>query len=173
MEVAEKKKYLAPLQSSQTAIVAILEEVNEDLFTYKSTPENWSIAEVIEHLILIENTVIGTLKQLGSTKPQATLDQPLATEKVLELSASRTLKSKAPDAFVPKGIYQQKTVAVNAFKQSRERVAHFINTTPLNLETIVFPHPRIGVLTGYNWLTFLAGHSLKHLAQIEEIKAQH
>ena len=66
---------------------------------------------------------------------------------------------------------RDRATAIAAFEQSRHQVAHFVNANQLNLGAISFPHPRIGMLNGSNWLIFISGHCIKHVGQINGIKS--
>ena len=171
MTVAEKNTCLASLENSQSLLIDSLSDVGEELFLYKAAPDVWSIAEAIEHIILVESAIIGNLKALGSADPQEILEQSISNDKVMELSSNHQLKSKSLDQFLPKGIYTDKATAIAAFGQSRHQIVHFVNTNQLNLGAISFPHPRIGVLNGFNWLIFISGHCIKHVGQINGIKS--
>ncbi len=166
----QKATCLGQLNESENAITEVVEDVSDQLFITKSAPDVWSIAEVMEHIIKVEKTVIITLQQLAKSPTNIPLEQPKSAAEVMELSASRELKSKAPENFLPEGIFTSKEAALIAFKACRQATNDFVNSNALDLDEITFPHPRIGVLNGNNWLTFVSGHSHKHIAQIKELK---
>jgi len=168
MTESEKKNCLAHLKTSQAAVLDVLENVSDRAFSYKDTSEIWSIAEVLEHVIKVESAVITNLQHLGTVTSTVHLDKPLSDDKVLELSANRQLKFKATEAFLPDGIFKDKEDAIVVFQQCRNQAANF-TANNLDLDTIVFPHPRMGLLNGKQWLLFISGHSLKHVEQIKDL----
>jgi len=169
MTELEKKNCLTHLKTSQAAMLDVLENVSDRAFIYKSSPEIWSIAETLEHVIKVESSVITKLQHLRTITPTVQLDRPLTDDKVLELSASRKLKSKAPEPFLPDGIFRDKEDATVVFQQCRNQAANFIAKNNADLDMVVFPHPRIGLLNGKQWLLFISGHSLKHVEQIKDL----
>jgi hypothetical protein len=46
-----------------------------------------------------------------------------------------------------------------------------VKTTTEDLHGHGGPHPVFKMLDGYQWLLLLSGHSARHTAQIEEVKA--
>lgn len=170
MTTVEKMTCLNQLEQSRNDLFDVLEDISEQVFLRKSTPDVWSIAEVMEHVIKVETTVIITLQQLAKSATKTPLDQPKSSEEVMELSASRALKSKAPENFLPVGIFTNKKVAMETFEMCRKKTNDFVNHDSIDLKTVTFPHPRIGILDGNNWLTFVSGHTQKHIAQIKELK---
>lgn len=170
MTTVEKTTCLNQLQQSKNDLLAVLKDVSESLFLNKPNPDVWSIAEVLEHVIKVETTVIITLQQLAKSVAKTPLEQPKSSAEVMELSASRALKSKAPPNFLPDGIFTSKEVAIETFEMCRNKTNDFVNEDSIDLKAVTFPHPRIGILNGNNWLTFISGHCQKHIAQIKDLK---
>ena len=169
MNDAERKIYLTYMEESQQSMLETLEEVSEEAFLQRPDEDTWTVAEVVEHVVSIERGILLRIKKMGNSGEFSAEETPQSNEELLNLISSRELKVKAPEAVHPKGRYTHKSQAVEAFTSSRKEIQEFIQTTELPLEKICFPHPRFGVFNGYNWLVFLAGHSLRHVEQIREL----
>jgi hypothetical protein len=50
-------------------------------------------------------------------------------------------------------------------------MATYVKTTTDDLHGHAGPHPVFKMLDGYQWVLLLSGHSARHTAQIEEVKA--
>lgn len=155
------------LKDSQATMMDLLSGISEELFLKQLTAETWSVAEVIEHVIKVEQGVIDNIILLSKGQSDESLDQTFNTEQIIKLSSDRTLKSKAPEIFTPIGIFKDKSSAVKAFMVRRAATIDFIGSTNIDLTTILAPHPRIGMMNGENWMVFISGHCLKHVAQIK------
>jgi len=170
MKDSTKHKILDHLQKNTTAMLGTVEGVSEVAFLHKSSADKWSIAEVIEHVISVETGIMGNLQRLGAAPGEKTLDTPPTTEEIISRSADRTDLAISPAQFIPKGVFSDKSEAIVAFQNHRATVTQFVGTTTLPLQHISFPHPRLGLFNGENWLAFMVGHCQRHINQIDMIK---
>ena len=58
------------------------------------------------------------------------------------------------------------------FREARTRTAVLLRTAPGSLRGHVVEHPALGALDGYQWVLFLAAHSVRHTKQILEVKTE-
>lgn len=168
--IENKGKILASIRESQKVILNLLESVSDAFFEHKISADDWSIAQIIEHLIKVESGVIANLQRLGLSESESDIPTSISHEMLIEKTLNRDIKVQSPSQFIPNGLFKDKALAINAFLQHREQVEFFIKTTSIDMRNIGFPHPRIGMLNGENWLTFIAGHGLRHAHQIKLIK---
>ncbi len=78
--------------------------------------------------------------------------------------------NKAPHALRPSGRFESLAEAVAAFLAARERTMQFAATTQDDLRSHFSPHPVLGELDAYQWLTGNAHHAETHAAHIREIR---
>lgn len=166
MEKTEKQIILEHLQETTAAMLEILAGVSEENFKRKPGPDQWSVAEVVEHVINVETGVVGRLKKMGENKAYSQFVEAPSTDKVIAESANRAEKVPSPAPLIPKGTLLTKKAAIEAFQKNRKEVLDFAEHNTLPLKEIVFPHPRLGMFNGENWLAFMAGHSKRHIEQI-------
>ena len=171
MATMERKEHLKALKDSQLTLENTLEGMDSNLFSLKSTTDTWSIAEILEHIMMVETGVINNLKRLGGNAGVHPQNTPLGNSEVIEKSQNRDTLVNAPEMFIPKGTFKGLSVALKAFQQHRKKIEIFVSTTQIPLKNIAFPHPRLGLLNGENWLAFIAGHCLRHVVQIKQIIA--
>ena len=148
-------------------------------WSFKTAPERWSIAEILEHMALVHERVFEfRLKQLAQA-PGAPADRDyreidrLAMEKIPD----RSVKAQAPDFIKPTGQVRPEDALQRLF-QSYERLAAFVESTP-GLRDHIMEAPPLRLVTngaydmmdGYQWALTLASHDLRHVEQIVEVKA--
>ena len=146
---------------------------------FKPAPDRWSIAEILEHMVLVQERVLTRLQgQLAQAPaPPADRDNQQIDALVLERIPDRSIKAKAPSAIEPTGQWTQPD-ALDRLFQNYARLATFVETTPDLREHILEAVP-LRILTngaydtmdGYQWALTAAGHDERHVRQILEVKA--
>ncbi|MGZ0084238.1 DinB family protein [Caldibacillus thermoamylovorans] len=128
---------------------------------------SWTIAQVLEHLHLIETSIAAMIAQTlthGASQP--------VSEKPIHLTLDRSKKVEAPDFARPSNRRFTWGELEEKLRQSRQRLRHIVEQAdPADLEAKSFPHPVFGPLSLKQWVEFVGYHEQRHLAQIEEIKA--
>lgn len=161
---------LARLRESVEAVPAVTRD-------RRPAPDRWSVAEVIEHLALVETSVLKACERqlaearaagLGAEEDSAPVRPLLPPERI----ASRERRITAPERVLPRGA----TTAAAAWADLEAVRARFrafvVSCDGLALGDITFPHPALGPLSMYQWFLFTAGHCARHAAQIREIHQQ-
>lgn len=160
------------LKENRAALLASIETVREEDFTSKPTENDWSIADVVEHLVLIDKSLVAGIlhkaKNLKDTTPETVADGKIFYI-VPDLKRGKVV---APAHLKPQSEYQSKTEAITAFNASRDMVEDFVATTKLPLERIAFKHFALGLLNGRSWMVFIVAHCQRHMTQIENIRKE-
>ena len=138
--------------------------------------EKWSIANVVEHVSLVEEGMIKICAKLlakaeSSSQPAngsiQTSDE--FGQKALEIAK---IKLEAPDFVLPTC---QRSVGESMRRLDESRQT--LTTLQALFEKFDsnghrFPHPYLGNLSAGEWLTLIGGHKLRHIKQIENLSAQ-
>jgi len=136
---------------------------------FRPTFDSWSIAEILEHLALIEGRVHAIIGNMGSAPAAETTGKQIEMDEViLNEIPKRSIKLKAPEPVCPGGRWSGEE-ALQCFLTSRERTMQLL-AAPL-LRGRVRPHPLFGPWDGYQWLLATGSHTARHIDQILEIKA--
>jgi hypothetical protein len=133
----------------------------------------WSVANVIEHLAVVEKRVamriaasIGEARNAGLPR-ETSADPILPTVDVARL-LDRGNKISAPDAIHPTGLGAD--AAWDALMQSWEIVrGTLIDADGFAIGMLAMPHPVLGTASLYQWFAFVGGHEARHASQIREI----
>lgn len=136
-------------------------------------PGSWSIANVVEHLGLVETNVTRALtartgearvKGLGPAHVAPVIEE---SEVARYLDRERRLVSG--DASQPKSglALDAAWQRLEAARQLTKGLVHDVDG--LDVSDVRFPHPALGTLNFYQWVVFLGGHESRHRLQILEI----
>ena len=74
----------------------------------------------------------------------------------------------APERLIPTGRCEQQCSATEAFREKRNIIIRFVQTTEFPLRDRVATHPALGDIDGCQWIVFLAAHCERHIRQLEE-----
>ena len=173
MESHERKLVLDQLVSSEARLLNLVACLTQQQWSFRETPERWSIAENIEHVIVLENFI--TQKITSALEGPAQPEKKILTAKkdslALGVANSRSVKIKAREAARPVGRWPYPAELISEFRKTRARTIAFASETKTDLRNHFFPHVAFGDLDCYQWLVVLAQHGFRHALQIEEIKA--
>ena len=142
---------------------------------YRVTSGQWTIAEILEHLVLVESRLLRLinvsshkLEKSGSAFSMTiglNIDIPDGVER------NDTFKVKTKEEFEPTGtasitdsVTKLQTIHddLRALRSRLER---------LDLSTVSFEHWLLGTLTLGQWLAFIGIHEQRHLGQVQSILA--
>lgn len=170
------REIVACLESELDGLRAAVEAVPPDRRGERPAPDRWSVAEVLEHLAMVENAVLKVCTRELAAAREAGLPHETETTSVIETLppekvANRERAWVAPDRLLPKGV--DASTAWTSLEHTRVRFNDFVRSCDgFALAQVSFPHPALGPLNMYQWLLFAAGHQARHAAQIREIAAQ-
>lgn len=169
---------LAHLDATRGELLAALDAAPSQLYAKKPGPDAWSVAEIFEHLAIVEAR-LGEL--LGAALAKATAAGPLPadieTSSILatldgERIRDREQRLAARTNVQPSGSV---TVAVSLAALDRSRGALRALTLAadgLDTRSVCAPHPYFGELTLHQWIAFLGLHEARHAAQVRAVIAE-
>ncbi len=168
------KELLQHLETNRAVLRESVDAVPHNLRGQCPASNSWSVAEVLEHLSIVE----GRITQLFSGRVAAAKAEGLRTEAeitpvVPTLDAAgfldRSRRATAPDAAKP----HEQLDATTAWARL-ESIRHGLNKAVLAgdglaIGELVHAHPVLGSLNMYQWIVFVGLHEARHSAQIREI----
>jgi hypothetical protein len=170
LTASEQERALRYLTKTRVGVIAATKGLTEAQWKFKPAPDRWSVAEVVEHLVLIEGAVHGIVGNLSKAPATpAEFDARRIDAMVLAKVADRSTKYPAPEAAVPTGRWSPED-ALAHFLAARDESAVLLKSTP-DLRGHIVPHPVLGPMDGYEWILAVAAHSERHTQQILEVKA--
>jgi hypothetical protein len=161
------------LNETKQAFLESVEGLSNAQLNFKPAPDRWSIAEVAEHIALSEEFIGSNITKLMAS-PEAPAERRAATkgmeEKILNMMPDRSQKAQAPEMLKPTGRFQSREEVLRAFNSKRDEHIDYLKNTKQNMRAHVQKSP-FGEADAYQWMLFMAAHSKRHTAQIEEVKA--
>lgn len=160
-------KILKRLDSVHDKLISTVVSIDADRFNKRPAENQWSIAEILHHLHLVEGRVIKELETALAGEPQKAgwRSRIIPTSIV----ASRLVKVKAPKAVVPNDA-PEKQVAIDNFETTRIRLKELCaKEGEQRLRQIAIKHPFLGKIDGTAAVSFVSYHELRHFKQIEEM----
>jgi hypothetical protein len=166
----EQAKAADYLISTRDNLLQSLRNLAGEQCDFKPAPEQWSIAEVLEHVVLIETRIhdlIGKMPEAPEAEPDR--DDQRIDGFILANLHRRSRKVQAPPNLLPARRWSPAEM-LEQFSKSRGKTLELLAEAPA-LRGHVFPHPLFGPWDGYQWLLALAGHTARHTDQILELKS--
>jgi hypothetical protein len=167
----EREQGLKYLTETRAGVVEAVTGLSEAQFNFKPAPDRWSVAECLEHISIVEATVLNGVRARleKAPAPAAGRDYQQVDLTILKMVPDRSTKVKAPPQLEPAGKATPAEILAR-FLASREQTMNWLKTDS-DLRGHVVDHPVLGPLDGYEWILAAAGHSERHTKQILEVKA--
>jgi hypothetical protein len=168
----ERDRALSELQATRKQFLESLDGLSPAQWTYKPDDKTWSVAECAEHIALSETVILGMVREKILKTPEVTAkpEGAIDDEEVLRRVADRGKKGKAPEMLQPKQTWPSRDEVVAAFKQRRDVTLDYVRTTSDDLRSHFNKTPN-GTMDAYQFLLVIAGHTGRHVQQIQEVKA--
>lgn len=170
---ADRKALLDHLNESASAFSDSIKGLTPEQWNFKPAPDAWSIAECAEHIVVTE----GFLREMVANKvltsaptPERVAERKALDGKVLKMITDRSFKAKAPEPLQPTGQFSTPEAALQKYTETREKTISLAKSRD-DLREYAAPHPVFKELDAHQWLLYTSGHSLRHTAQIQEVKA--
>ena len=167
------------IDEARGRLLASVESLGEGQDVFRPGPDRWSIAEIIEHLSLVEGQIarlfhvmLSKAEAAGAARAEGEADAPFAAPVSIEhfVEALREKKLQSPGGARPGG---QLSLA-DALARLRESRAALHSLRPrlerIDGTALRYPHPAAGPIDIYQWLLFVGSHEDRHRFQIEALK---
>ncbi len=169
----ERAELVAVLEQSQAELEALVTRATGDLWSKRPAEGRWSVAETVEHIGASEGLLFGMAS--GALAQPATAEwAPVAAgtsmSKLFGMLLDRSHKFQAPEPLQPKGNLERAEL-LGRYAGARAATLDFVRTTQAPLKAHLVDTPA-GKMTAHQFLAFIAGHNMRHNAQIAETLAQ-
>jgi hypothetical protein len=168
----EREHALQYLESTKKDVVDATKNLSDAQWTFKPGPDRWSVAQVMEHIAAAEDFIrVDFVQKKVMTLPagEPGRDVKKIDAAVEAMIPDRSHKAQAPEPLVPNNRYGSPEGSLKHFIESREITEQFLRSNS-GLRDHVMDGP-VGKMDGYEFILFIAGHSERHVKQIDEVKA--
>jgi hypothetical protein len=169
------EELIAHLAKHRRDVHEAVASVPPELRDRKPASDRWSVAEVIEHLSMIEQGVAALLTMHVTTArangvgPDPDSSSVVASYANADALVDRTTKISAPRRVLPTGTMDAAAGTGALVQAHAAMVSSLQNADGVCLENLMHPHPVLGSLNMYHWVVMLGLHDQRHAAQIREI----
>jgi uncharacterized damage-inducible protein DinB len=163
------------IDGTRERLFRAVEGLSEEQQHFRPAPDRWSVAQLCEHLSIVEGNVTGLLGKVlgkaegsGAPRDEGAPFAPVSVEEFVE--RTRDVKLDAPESVRP-GDSRPLADSLAALDASRSALrALRPRIERADGHALRFPHPTWGPLNLYQWLLFVGAHESRHLSQIEALK---
>jgi hypothetical protein len=163
---------MAFVEEKRRELLQSFEGIDGEKLCRRAVPDGWSVAEILEHLRMVESGVARLItKRVGQAR-EAGLGQEKSTASVMPTFErySAVLDNavlKAPATVQPRTNIDI-SEALDGLGSSREALrAAVVSASGLSIGEIKHTHPVLGEIDLYQWLIFVGQHEGRHTKQIE------
>jgi hypothetical protein len=170
------KRVLKRLDRIHERLTATVAPLAEALFERQPADGGWSVAQILQHLCLVEERVFKDLEKAVSRPPRkiSFVRRFVPTAIV----SSRLVRVKAPQAVNPEAKAAPEEVlslpgkdeAIANYNRARNDLKNLCTTQGEDrFRQIVFKHPFLGEIDGVAAVSFVGYHERRHYKQIHEV----
>jgi hypothetical protein len=160
------------VEEKRKELLASFADARTDRLQRHPAPDRWSVAEIVEHLRLVESGVARLVSKRAAQSKAAGAEEEKCSESVMSSfdrhrSALSAAAVQAPATVRPRGDVDM-AEALTGLESSRQALREAAaSASNVALGQIRHPHPILGDLDLYQWLIFVGDHEDHHTRQIK------
>jgi hypothetical protein len=167
MTAGERQRLVAHLEMTERWLASEVAGLSPAQLAFKPSPDSWSVKDVVEHLGIAEPQYWTQVQD--SLKQPASGYTPEATDAgILWYGIDRTNRATTGEARVPDGRFKSAAEALAAFRALRATMLQQARTSTDDYRGRKLVGGNMDV---YQWFLMISTHSMRHILQIQEIKA--
>ena len=167
LTVAERNELSAQLARAHADVRVEISNTRLGVWAQRPDPLRWSCAEIVEHILLVEASLLRRVMEHQNDVPVSDWKAALEGKKelLLKIVPSEGKVQASPGVATFRGINYSDVEA--ALSESRAQLQSFLQeTADLPLKAILWPHSLFGSLSAYLWLLYIPLHTERHVAQL-------
>lgn len=162
----------ARLEGQRLALLERLGAYTDSQRAFQPDPASWSLAGVVLHLILVEESLVRNGRAQATTRPQWVRLRARLRERLVVAALGRDLRIKVPvPTVVPQAHLPLDELAARWAAARADLRAYVGEVRPPLWARTAFRHPRTGWMTAMGGLRLIEAHCGHHLRQVERILA--
>jgi hypothetical protein len=174
-ELEHCRNYLK--QTGEGVLVATV-GLSQAQWDFKPSPDRWSVAEIVEHMVVIQELVLGPIReQLAQAPVSENRDYAQVDAIVVSRFPVPSVRLEAPELARPSGRFAPDE-ALERLIVNCGRLREYVESSPdLRLRVIearplkVITNGEFEHMDGYQWVLAVAAHTDRHTRQIREVQA--
>jgi hypothetical protein len=161
------KRVLNRLDSIHQKLLDVVSPLDAKLYSQRPAEGQWSVAEIVHHLYLVEGRVTHELAGAIARAPQRVgLFRRFIPTSIVSV---RLIRVKAPKAMNPLNA-PAKEVGIENLDRTRESLKTLCAMHGNDrFRNLIFKHPVLGNIDGVAAVSFIGYHEQRHYKQIREV----
>jgi hypothetical protein len=161
------QRALKRLDSVHQKLISEISPLEPHIYTKRPAEGEWSVAEIVQHLCLVEGRVTKELGAAISREPRRVgFFRRLIPTSIVSM---RLVRVKAPKAMNPLDS-PARDQAIENFDRARSNLKALCAAhSEERFRNLVFTHPFLGEIDGVATVSFVGYHELRHYKQIREV----
>lgn len=160
------------LDTNRDALRTTLKDISPAFTTMRSRNDNWSAAEVVEHLAILEDVISRLMSKLVRQARESGAAPATSDESVLSSLDKYRITQVFEPITAPANLIPARESRIEdslaILEQKRANLKEtLIASADMDLSGVKGPHPILGELNAYEWAVFTAQHEERHRRQIE------
>jgi len=177
---SELEQALLFLEQTRSGIIGAIRHLSEAQWQHKPAPNRWSIAENLEHIISVQERVLGPIREhlQAASPPPPEYDYQRVDAIIINQFPNRLAKFPAPEPVHPTGSLTR-AEARERLIRNYARLAKYLESTPDLRQHAIEGGPLKAVskgayqlMDGYHWILAAAAHTERHTKQVLELIAE-
>jgi hypothetical protein len=176
---AERDRARLFLEQAQNEVLGALRGITDAQWTFKPEPGVWSVADNMEHIIIVQERILGPVRDrlAAAPCPAADRDCQAVDQIVMDRFPNRLTKFQGPESVHPNGglalseavgrVAENTRRFIDYLESTNDLRQHAIESAPLKAMT----RGEHEFMDGYQWILAVAAHTERHVKQILEVKA--
>jgi hypothetical protein len=166
----ERKQAIQLLKETKDALVKKVSVLSAAQLNFKPDQNAWSVAECVEHIAISENNLFGFCQMAlqQPADPSKRRELKMTDDAIIKMISDRTSKFKTQESFEPTGKFGSFESTLTEFKTKRDNNIKYVGSTKDDLRNHYVDFP-FGKMDTYQTILFMAAHTRRHTAQIEEL----
>lgn len=169
LTAAERARAAAVHAAAEREFLQTVANLSEEQWSFRPGPNRWSIREITEHVIIVEEFVHNLIEGALAAQPDPSWHQYDLPEAAVTRVLDRAIRGTAPPPMVPRGEWStEKTM--KRYRAARSRTRSYLERGDLPLRAHVASGPP-GTFNTYHWLILVSLHHQRHNQQVAEVMA--
>ena len=161
------QKALKRLDLVHQKLINTISPLDPNLYSERPAEGEWSVAEIVHHLCLVEDRVTKELEAAIAREPRrVAFFRRLIPTSIVSL---RAIRVKAPKAMNPVGA-PARDFALENYDRARSNLKTLCAAhSEERFRNLVFKHPFLGEIDGVATVSFIGYHEQRHYKQIRKV----
>jgi uncharacterized damage-inducible protein DinB len=162
----ERQRLLAHLDMTSAWLMDEVSGLSEAQLAFRPSPEAWSVAQVLDHLVVVAPIYWQDLQRALATPPRDLVPRDTDAH-ILWYGIDRTNREQAIPSEVPQAKRRDLETLLDAYRTHHTRLRQYVTTTTDDLRRHLVARQGSDA---YQWILLISTHEQRHILQIREIK---